>query len=232
MSVTAELVEGISGTVLSQNYENATPIPEFHRDLWRQCCSDHPHIAIGAPRGHAKSTSITHAYLIACLVSRERKYALIISDTEEQAAEFISDIKREFTDNEELRDMYMVDKLIRDQTTDTIIRFKDGHMCRIIGKGSEQKIRGRKWRGTRPDIILCHEKGTEIYADGEWMRNEDHPTAKTVETDGIAVTVEGHTERVSADHRYWVKRTEYSEPEWVFAWELKPGMLIGDEEEI
>jgi len=155
VKVTAELVEGVSRSILSQNYEDATEVPDFHKDLWGLCCSDHPRVAMAAPRGHAKSTAITHAYVISCLCMRERQYVLIVSDTEEQSGEFISDIKREFTDNDVLRDLYGVDKLVRDQTTDAIIRFKDGHMCRIIGKGSEQKIRGRKWRGTRPDLIIA-----------------------------------------------------------------------------
>lgn len=172
MKVTAELVEAVSGSVLSQNYENATPTPEFHKDLWELCCSDHPHVVIGAPRGHGKSTAITHAYVITALVVRERKYVLIVSDTEEQAAEFISDIKREFTDNELLREAYKVDKLIRDQTTDAIIRFKDGYTCRIIGKGSEQKVRGRKWRGTRPDLIIVDDSENEELVASELRREK------------------------------------------------------------
>ncbi len=98
--VTAELVQSVSQSVLSQGYESPVPIPDFHRELWALCCDPHPYVAIAAPRGHAKSTAITHAYVITTLVMRERKYVLIVSDTEEQSAEFIADIKREFTDND------------------------------------------------------------------------------------------------------------------------------------
>jgi len=159
--VTAELVQAVSQSVLSQGYENPVPIPDFHREFWEMCCDDHPQVAIGSPRGSAKSTAITHAYVITTLVMRERKYVLIVSDTEEQSSEFLSDIKREFTDNDLLRDMFNVHKLVRDQSTDAIIQFKDGHQCRIIGKGSEQKLRGRKWRGTRPDLIVIDDLENE-----------------------------------------------------------------------
>ena len=104
MKVTAGHVESISRSILSTNYEDACPIPDFHRDLWELCCSDHPRVAMATPRGHGKSTAITHAYVIASLCMMESMYVLIVSDTEEQSAEFISDIKREFTDNDLLRD--------------------------------------------------------------------------------------------------------------------------------
>ena len=172
MKVTAEVVNGLSQSVLSTGYENAVPVPDFHLDLWDLCCDDHPHVAIAAPRGHAKSTAITHAYVIATLVFRERKYVLIVSDTEEQSAEFIADIKREFTDNELLREKWGVQKLVRDQSTDAIIQFRDGHQCRIIGKGSEQKIRGRKWRGTRPDLIVCDDLENEELTGSDLRRTK------------------------------------------------------------
>lgn len=161
MKVTPDFVRGLSETVLSQNFEDAVDTPDFHMELWDLCCSDDPKVAVGAPRGHAKSTSVTHSYVIACLVMRERRFVLIVSDTEEQSAEFIGDIKREFSDNELLRDLYGIESLVRDQTTDAIVKFRDGHMCRIIGKGSEQKVRGRKWRGTRPDLIVCDDLENE-----------------------------------------------------------------------
>ena len=154
MKVTREMVSGLAATVLAQRYDNPKPTPSFHEELWALCTSDHPKVAIAAPRGHAKTTAITGSYLISTLVMRERKYALVLSDTEDQASEFLNELKIEFRENELLMEMYGVDKIVRDSATDMIVRFKDSHACRVIARGAEQKIRGKKWRGTRPDIII------------------------------------------------------------------------------
>lgn len=150
----AKLVHGISELFLQSGFDTLQPTPDFHDEMWELCTSDETHVAIAAPRGHAKSTAITHVYLLNCLLFRTRKYAIIISDTEEQAVQFLGDIKRELIDNEDLIEQFEVKKFIKEAETDIIVEFKDGAQFRILAKGSEQKIRGRKWRGLRPDIII------------------------------------------------------------------------------
>ena len=54
-------------------------------------------------------------------------------------------------------------KFLKDSESDFICEFEDGHKFRVIAKGSEQKLRGLLWNGQRPDLIVCHEKDTEIY---------------------------------------------------------------------
>lgn len=100
------------------------------------------------------STSITHAYLLACLCFRQRRYVIIVSDTEEQAVEFLTDIKNEIRDNDKIRDLIGFKKFVKDATTDVIVETKDLYQFRILAKGAEQKLRGRKWRGRRPDLII------------------------------------------------------------------------------
>ena len=175
------------------------------------------------------TTSVTGSYLMANILARRHKFILVISDTESQAADFLGEIKNEFNLNDPLREMFSFDKFERDSTTDIVLRFADGWRCRIIAKGSEQKLRGMKWFGSRPSLVVCHEKDTLIEADGEEMLNTDHPTAKTWAADGYQVVADGHAERVSADHMYWVKTSVDAEPKWVQARDLKPGMFIGDE---
>ncbi len=57
-------------------------------------------------------------------------------------------------------------------------------------------------------VVVCHEKGTQII-DGAWRGNvEDHPSAVGPYTrDGFKVAVRGlpFTESVTAEHRYWVR---------------------------
>lgn len=118
------------------------------------CCSDHKRIAIAAPRGFAKSTAITHAFTIASVLYRVSRYVVIVSNTEAQAIQFLGDIRLEFRENEDLIALFGVRKILKDTETDFVVQMLDGHEFRIVAKGSEQKIRGAKWRGTRPDLIV------------------------------------------------------------------------------
>jgi len=155
MSLTADQIYAFSQGVLAARYDNAQPTPDFHMDLWNLCCSEHPQVAIAAPRGHAKSTSVTHAYLISNLLFREKKYAVIVSNTEGQARNFLKNITMELTENEEIKRIFKP-KMIKDTDTEIIVRLgNDGHTFRLEAKGSNQKIRGMLWNGTRPDLIVC-----------------------------------------------------------------------------
>jgi hypothetical protein len=61
-------IYGFSAGLLAAKYDNPKPIPPFHDEMWKLCCSDTSKVAIAAPREHAKSTAITHAYLLAMVV--------------------------------------------------------------------------------------------------------------------------------------------------------------------
>ena len=130
MPLTPETIYGFSQGVLAARYDNAQPTPSFHMDLWRLCCSEHPQIAIAAPRGHAKSTSVTHAYLICNLLFREKKYAVIVSNTEGQARNFLKNITTELTENEEIKRLFKP-RMIKDTDTEIIVALgNDGHKFR------------------------------------------------------------------------------------------------------
>lgn len=135
--------------------------PECHREWWDMCCSDRKFVALAAPRGHAKSTAITFAYTLAAILFRERKYVVIISDTEAQSSLFLGNIKTELANNEDLRILFGVKeyqsetkKFDKETETDLIIEFVDGHKSRILAKGAGQKLRGLNWLGQRPDLII------------------------------------------------------------------------------
>jgi predicted phage terminase large subunit-like protein len=152
--IDGEVIEGFTNGLLAVKYDNPKPVPPFHREMWELCCSDAPKVAIAAPRGHAKSTAITHAFILAMCCFRVKSFVLLVSDTEGQATEFLGDIKSELTGNDLLRDTFGIDAILKDTETNIICRFKDGEQFRIVAKGSMQKVRGLKWRGKRPDLIV------------------------------------------------------------------------------
>ncbi|HEY5630724.1 MAG TPA: hypothetical protein VIR31_01220, partial [Nitrososphaeraceae archaeon] len=129
--------------------------PECHKEWWGYFCSNHPYVAIAAPRGHAKSTALTHGWTLAQLCFRERSYVIIVSDTVAQAVQFLGDMKKEFADNEQLKSLFKISHFVKESEDDIIVACTDGHMFRIQAKGSEQKVRGLKWNNKRPDLIIC-----------------------------------------------------------------------------
>lgn len=153
--ITADTVQGFVSSLLQKNFDGAVESPECHYEWWRLFCEKHSLVAIAAPRGHAKSTALTFGWTMAQLCFRERSYALIVSDTVAQAVQFLGDMKKEFSDNEQLRSLFKIKDFVKDSEDDVIVACEDGHMFRIQAKGSEQKVRGLKWNNKRPDLIIC-----------------------------------------------------------------------------
>lgn len=156
MSITfdAKLIKGFSDSLLRPRYDSPLETPRFHEELWELATQPDKLVAIAAPRAHAKSTSITHAYTLANICFRQRSFIIIISDTEAQASNFLGDIKAELTENEDLKSLFGVARIIKDNETDCILQYEDGQKCRIVAKGAGQKLRGMKWLGKRPDLIV------------------------------------------------------------------------------
>ena len=154
MKLDSALIEGFVGSCLAKNFQNSVVSPAVHREWWDLCCSEDRFVAIAAPRKHAKSTAITLAYVLAAVLFRDKSYVVIISDTEGQATLFLNDIKRELVENEDITTLFGVEKIEKDQETDIIVRMTDKHKFRIVAKGSEQRVRGMKWRGQRPDLVI------------------------------------------------------------------------------
>jgi predicted phage terminase large subunit-like protein len=156
VKLTPELIEGLAKSVFSESFDEPAPTPDCHREWWKLCTSNHPRIAIAAPRAHAKSTSLTKIYTSAELLFRCSDYVVLVSDTYRQACMFLAEIKREFVENLTLKELFDVsEELVVDREEEFIVRFKDGHLARVVAVGSEQKLRGFLWRGKRPNLVMC-----------------------------------------------------------------------------
>src|SRR5687768_6712436 len=162
MRLTADVIQGYVGSILAGQFDGQAASPPFHKECWELCCSNEKYVAIAAPRGHAKSTAITLGYGLATLLFRDRKFMLLVSDTESQASMFLGLYKQELQNNNDLIDLFGIKRnekglvqFLKDSETDIIVECNDGHRFRVIAKGAEQKLRGLIWNGSRPDIILC-----------------------------------------------------------------------------
>ena len=151
------VLEGFVNSVLRKNFDKPAATPTFHREIWDLVTSDWKQVAIAAPRYHAKSTAVTHAYTLASVLFRESRYVIIVSDTVAQAILFLGDIKKELAENEDLRSLFGIraGNFPKETEDDLIVEMEDGHTFRIQARGSNQNVRGLKWANMRPDLIIC-----------------------------------------------------------------------------
>jgi predicted phage terminase large subunit-like protein len=153
--ISAELVRKFVELFVSRSYDNYSPSPAFHDDIWEACCLMKPKVVIAAPRGHAKSTSVTDAFGLCSALFRQAKNILIISGTEAQAIQFLGDIKMHLTENEDIIKEFEISRLVKESEKEIIVECRDGYQFRFVAKGSEQNLRGTKWRAKRPDLVIC-----------------------------------------------------------------------------
>lgn len=170
-----DVIEGFVSSILGSRFDGQAESAGFHRECWDLCTGKDKYVAIAAPRGHAKSSAITFGYGLATLLFRERKFMLVVSDTESQASSFLGMFRSELQENKdliELFDLKLNEKgevaFVKDSETDIIVEMNDGHRFRVLAKGSEQKLRGLIWNGSRPDIIM----GDDMEND-ELVMNKD-----------------------------------------------------------
>ena len=146
------------------------PSPEFHRELdaiWQQgvlkgrypltpadtkAISRLPGVrrAVAAPRGHAKSTNLTFKGTMHSTLYGYKHYPIIISDSSEQAEGFLDNIRVEFEENTAILEDFGV--LAGSVWRSNVLLTKTNIKIEAIGSG--KKIRGRKHRNWRPDLII------------------------------------------------------------------------------
>lgn len=155
VKLTADLICGFAGGLLSKGFDEPAPTPKCHLEWWAMACSDYQYVAIAAPRGHAKTTAITNCYTLAEVLFRSSDFVLLVSDTYNQACLFLGEIKRQLQQNDDLIELFNLKKeFVVDRENDIIVETTDGHQFRIIALGSEQKVRGLLWNGRRPNLIV------------------------------------------------------------------------------
>lgn len=131
------------------------PIPDFHKEIY----NDLQDIAngkggyrevIAAPRGHAKTTLFDFLFPLWCILYGKKNFILIVSDSYNQAKEFLANIKNELEDNQGIKDDFN-DMVGSVWAADEIITTTG---VKVQALGAKMKIRGRRHGPWRPDLII------------------------------------------------------------------------------
>ncbi|MBI5427269.1 MAG: phage terminase large subunit [Nitrospinae bacterium] len=134
----------------------------LHRELYRRFqdlvlaserTGDGARDAEAAPRGNAKSTLTTLILPLWCVVGRLRRFIGILSDTAEQAVEFLEFIKAELETNERLNMDFP-------SACGAGPAWTAGHVVTANGVkiecwGKRQRLRGARHGPVRPDLVIC-----------------------------------------------------------------------------
>lgn len=127
-------------------------------------------LAIAAPRGHAKSTIVSCAFVLWCVCYKLESDILLISNTADQANDFLSFIKAELESNPRLlADFPEVCEPPEAKPGPTRWR-RDEIITRseikVTALGADRKIRGRRHREHRPSLIILDdiENETEVHS--------------------------------------------------------------------
>ena len=127
--------------------------------------------AQAAPRGHAKSTLSSLILPLWCIVTGKRRFIGLVSDTTEQAADFLEFIKAELDANERLREDFpeacgegRVWKAGQAITRNNV---------RLKCWGKRKAMRGARHGPVRPDLIVCDDLEGDENIDSPQQRVKD-----------------------------------------------------------
>ncbi len=112
-------------------------------------------VFIVAFRGSAKSTIVSLSYpLWAMLGKQEKKFIVILSQTQNQSRLILNNIRRELETNQLLiKDFGKLSETSREWSTNSLDIVKYG--TRITAASSGETIRGLRHGAYRPDLIIC-----------------------------------------------------------------------------
>ncbi len=132
------------------------PIAEFQKDIFRITeDSANKLVVIVAFRGSGKSTLVTFSYsLWAMLGVQQKKFVLIICQTQTQAKQHLINLKRELESNSLLRNDLGPFQEENGEWGASALVFPQ-LKAKIMAVSTEQSIRGLRHNQHRPDLIIC-----------------------------------------------------------------------------
>lgn len=112
-------------------------------------------VAIAAPRGYAKSTIISLAYPLWCVLYEKENFVLIVSNTSDQAVSRLNDVKKQLETNPLLLSDFPEICSRKKPTPWRRNRILLTNGAMISAYGAEQELRGVKKGSDRPGLIIC-----------------------------------------------------------------------------
>ena len=146
----------------AMHYHMRCESPEFHREIFSSLLAlkAGEKLAVVAPRGHAKTTLISFIYPLHQILFGEEMFVLLISESETQSKYLLEAIGNELEYNKKLREYFgnRMGETWGKEEKEIITGFDaDGTpsgTCKILIRGTGQKVRGLKYGPYRPTLTI------------------------------------------------------------------------------
>lgn len=150
---------------------------QLFEDLERIIHTRNGRLAVAAPRGHAKSTIVSLAFVLWCILYEKEQLILIVSNTRDQAIRLLGHVKEELVRNKLLMEDFP--ELCRREFgkgsgrqpkpwRDNRILLSNGVM--VCAYGAQQSLRGARHGNQRPGLIIVDDIEEQEAVQSEEMR--------------------------------------------------------------
>lgn len=129
-----------------------------------------PQLALGLPRGFGKTT-VVKLFILYCILFTDKKFILIISNTEKLALNIVYDIAA-FLDEPNIKKLFGDWRLGMVQDTLGLKKFGfRGRNIVLAGIGAGTSLRGMNINNSRPDVMIFEDIQSREDADSETISN-------------------------------------------------------------
>ena len=145
--------------------------PQLHTDIMSIFFDKQSKMkSIAVPRSHSKSTLVSFLFALYCICFQKKKFIAIVSDSEDKAKDFVIRLRDELEHNKELiADFAPTGTFKSSDWSKTDFVTSTG--IRVIGKGSNQSLRGSIHLDTRIDLAILDDLETNETAGNNSVLN-------------------------------------------------------------
>jgi predicted phage terminase large subunit-like protein len=167
-AITEFAIKYLSHFMVDQQTGAVISPAEFHKDLYTILLTEQ-YAAIAAPREHAKSTCVSVIFVLYCVCYKLRRFIVLISDTQPQAALQLAAVKEELENSAALAADF--GNLVGDKKWD-INDCRTTTGITLAARGAGQSLRGLRYRLYRPDLVICDDMENEEDVDNPETRDK------------------------------------------------------------
>jgi predicted phage terminase large subunit-like protein len=168
LAITEFALKYLSHFMVDQQTGAVITPAEFHKELYTILLTEQ-YAAIAAPREHAKSTCVSVIFVLYCVCYKLRRFVVLISDTQPQAALQLAAVKEELENNAALSADF--GNLVGDKKWD-INDCRTTTGITLAARGAGQSLRGLRYRLYRPDLVICDDMENEEDVDNPDTRDK------------------------------------------------------------
>lgn len=187
----------LQDTFVPKPNNKARNLAPVHYQIWHELQSmfisdNYDKLELIMPRGAAKTTVCDFALTVWCHCYKKSIYTLIAGKTEQDAIEFIREVKITLTENEYIKNAF--GELIEPKKyTVNKLEIELANQTKIQAISSTSSLRGKKFKGNRPSLIIAddYQGKTDVLTQQSrdrkyqtWMEDSQYAGDKAVYRDG------------------------------------------------